>query len=128
MTYYMRMDTDSLIEEPLCYDPFELMHRNGKAYGYRSVGGNAFETTRGLLEYVTDYASRHSVVAARLRHNDWDGAYVDEDGDIVIPRTLGYFNSFEIVALQAFRRPDVQEFFDDLMSVPERIYKRRWGM
>ncbi|KAF9030148.1 nucleotide-diphospho-sugar transferase [Hymenopellis radicata] len=114
VTYYMRMDTDSLIEEPLCYDPFELMHRNRKVYGYRSVGGDAFEVTRGLPEYVADYASRHSPVADRLRHNDWDGAYVDEDGEMVVPRTLGYFNSFEIVALQAFRRPDVQEFFSRL--------------
>ena len=26
VTYYMRLDTDSLIKEPLCYDPSEVMH------------------------------------------------------------------------------------------------------
>lgn len=46
---------------------------------------------------------------------------------MVTPRILGYNNNFEIVKLDAFRRPDVKAWLDDLTSVPERWLKYRWG-
>ena len=39
----------------------------------------------------------------------------------------GYYNNFEIVRLEAFRTPQIREWFAEIVSVPERIYKYRWG-
>lgn len=127
VTYYMRMDTDSLIQEPLCYDPFSIMHARKRAYGYRSIGYDVPEVTVGMMDYIMDYANRHPAVAEQLRQNKWDGPYKSTNGEMVIPRVKGYLNSFEIVKLDEFRRADVKEWLDELMSVPERAYKWRWG-
>lgn len=127
VTYYMRMDTDSLITEPLCYDPFEVMHARQKSYGYRSITNDIDEVTIGLRTLVHDYTSAHPAVAERMRENKWQWPHLNEEGEMVTPRILGYNNNFEIVKLDAFRRPDVKAWLDDLTSVPERWLKYRWG-
>lgn len=37
LTYYMRLDTDSFILDPLCYDPIDKLHRSRKVYGYNNI-------------------------------------------------------------------------------------------
>lgn len=127
VTYYMRMDTDSLITEPLCYDPFEVMHIRRRSYGYRSVGFDADEVTVGMWDLFTNYAFTHPSVAEQLRRNKWEWPHRNAEGVMEWLGVKGYHNNFEIVKLEAFRRPDVMAWLDELMSVPERAYKWRWG-
>ncbi len=38
-----------------------------------------------------------------------------------------YYNNFEVVKLEQFRRPDVRLWLDEIMKDPLRIFKYRWG-
>ena len=38
-----------------------------------------------------------------------------------------YYNNFEMVKLEAFGRPDIRAWLEEVMSVPERIYQYLWG-
>lgn len=128
VTYYMRMDTDSLITEPLCYDPFEVMHIRQRSYGYLSVGSDSNQVTVGMWSLFTNYAFAHPAVAEQLRQNKWEWPHRNAEGEMVAMPIKGYHNNFEIVKLEAFRRADVTAWLNNLMSVPERAYKWRWGM
>ncbi|KAF9507659.1 glycosyltransferase family 15 protein [Hydnum rufescens UP504] len=126
-TYYLRLDTDSFIEAPLCYDPFEVMHVRKRIYGYRAVGPDAPDATLGMWEFVDGYARSHPDIEKRLQMNGWkwpDGRDTLQKGARGL---LSYYNNFEIVKLEAFRRPDVHRWLNELMRDPKRVYKYRWG-
>ena len=141
-TYYMRLDTDSFIDAPLCYDPFEVMHVRQRVYGYRFIGMDPPQVTHGMWSFVDKYARSHPEAENRLQMNGWkwpDGRDVatepglGESGEGAWPEAEnafypGYYNNFEIVKLEAFRRPDVQEWLEEVMSDPKRAYKYRWGL
>jgi mannosyltransferase len=126
VTYYMRMDTDSLFTEPLCYDPFEAMHVRRRSYGYLSIGSDPQEYTEGMWPFVHKYTQAHVSVEQQLRTNNWEWSHRDKNGDETL-RFKGYDTNFEIVKLAAFRRPDVKEWLDALEDYPEGIFKWRWG-
>jgi len=143
VTFYLRLDTDSLIEGPICYDPFEYMHVRNRSYGYRAIGHDPPAVTQGMWAFVADYAWNNPSVERRLIENNWtwpkpfssvdDMVKADREGVeekkgwIDNSSFPGYQNNFEIVRLESFRRPKVKEWLDELMSVPERVYKWRWG-
>ena len=120
VTYYMRMDTDSYIYSPVCYDPIKRMHEHNLTYAYRVLSMEDKEYIQGLADLIRDYSESHPDVHEMMRVND----FWLPDGKSDLPQ---YYNNFEIVKLEAFRRPDVQEWHDEIMKRPERIYKWRWG-
>jgi mannosyltransferase len=125
-TYYLRLDTDSFIEAPLCYDPFEVMHVRKRVYGYRYLGMDPPEVTHGMWAFVSMYARSHP--EAEKRNLDMGkngkGAWPEAETE----HYPGFYNNFEIVKLEAFRRPDVQEWLSEVMSDPKRAFKYRWGL
>jgi mannosyltransferase len=125
VTYYMRMDTDSFFTAPLCYDPFEVMHIRRRSYGYLLIGADAPGFYEGLWEFVRNYAQTHTAVEQQSRANKWEWPDRDEKPENL--RFLGYYNNFEMVELDAFRRPDVKDWLDALEKYPEGIFKWRWG-
>jgi len=127
VTYYLRLDTDSFIEEPLCYDPIEVMHVRNRIYGYRYLGSDPPEVSRGMWALVDSYANEHPSIDERMRENGWNwpgGRVLEEMEKHHFP---GFYNNFEIVRLEAFRRADVRAWLEEVASVPERAYKYRWG-
>ncbi|THH05682.1 hypothetical protein EW145_g4626 [Phellinidium pouzarii] len=127
VTYYMRLDTDSYIFKPLCYDPVDLFHQHNRSYAYRARTTDPDWVTVGLWDLVDDYARKDAVVERRLRTNGWVWA-ADRDREQMGHHDFPtYYNNFEIVKLDAFRRSDVRAWLDEIMRVPERIYKYRWG-
>jgi mannosyltransferase len=126
LTYYMRMDTDSLFTEPLCYDPFEVIHVRKRIYGYLSTGPDPQEATEGMWPFVQHYAETHPSVQEQLRKNNWEWSHRDERGR-ESRGFIGYDTNFEIVKLEAFRRPEVKEWLDAIANHPEGIFKWRWG-
>jgi mannosyltransferase len=133
VTYYMRMDTDSMIREPLCYDPFEVMHVRGRSYGYLAVGADSPTFVEGMWNLVNRYAFEHPSVAEQLYANKWewpDKSWPNRTIDQEVAQGSffkGYENNFEIVKLDAFRHPNVMAWLEEIMSVPERVFKWRWG-
>ncbi|KAF9514049.1 glycosyltransferase family 15 protein [Hydnum rufescens UP504] len=129
-TYYLRLDTDSFIEAPLCYDPFEVMHVRKRIYGYRAAGPDAPDVTLGMWAFVDGYARSHPEVEKRLQMNGWkwpDGRDTVQSQGASGAGLPSYYNNFEIVKLEAFRRPDVHKWLTEVMRDPERVYKYRWG-
>jgi mannosyltransferase len=127
VTYYLRMDTDSFILEPVCYDPIERAHSRGLSYAFISSMRDDPSVTKGLWELVDLYSTRMEGVEERMKTN---GFVWPEGRDA--PETIKggfptFYNNFEIVNLERFRRPDVQAWLKELASVPERFYKYRWG-
>ncbi|KAF9524173.1 nucleotide-diphospho-sugar transferase [Crepidotus variabilis] len=127
--YYMRMDTDSFIYDEVCYDPFELMVQKGKVYGYRSSFGDEDWVTKGMWKLVDEYAKENQLVEKRLKLNGWKwpGTTREDKNAFDNSKFPLYYNNFEIVKLEAFRRPNVKAWLDEVMSVPERVYIYRWG-
>ena len=66
VTYYLRMDTDSLFLAPLCHDPFEVMHVHQRSYGYLGIGNDAPPVAKGLWNLVRDHADSHPEVKSQL--------------------------------------------------------------
>lgn len=115
-------------------DPIARFHARNATYGYRSRTSDPDWVTHGLWALADAFASRHTAVEFRLRANGWSwpserGQGQESSGtpmkDDDFPT---YYNNFEIVKLEAFRRPDVREWLEEVQRDPKNIYKYRWGM
>lgn len=129
VTYYLRLDTDSYIFRPLCYDPIARFHEHKRLYAYRSRTTDPDWVTHGMWSLVDDYAKSHPQVDTIMQKNDWywpEGSNRDHD-KMIGEAFPTYYNNFEIVKLEAFRRPEVQMWLEEVASDPERILKYRWG-
>jgi mannosyltransferase len=127
VTYYLRLDTDSTILEPLCYDPIERVHSNNLSYAYVSARTDPRWVTDGLWELVDAYALRTPGVDARMTRNGFPWPkerYMPVMKDEEFPM---FYNNFEIVKLDRFRGPEVQHWLREVASVPTRFFKYRWG-
>jgi mannosyltransferase len=122
----MRLDTDSLFTGRLCYDPFEVIHVHRRSYAWYYVGSDPPDVTVNLWPFLRNYSQTHPSVEHQLRANNWEWSQLDENGDETV-RFIGYGNNFEVVRLDAFRRPEVKEWLDALEGYPEGAFKWRWG-
>lgn len=128
VSYYMRLDTDSYIYKPLCYDPVALFHEHNRTYAYRAKTTDPDWVTVGLWNLVDEYARDHADVEHNLQKNGWEWP-ADRDRSRMEGNDFPtYYNNFEIVKLEAFRQPMIRAWLDEIMRVPERIYKYRWGV
>lgn len=128
VSYYMRLDTDSYIYAPLCYDPLSLFHAHNRTYAYRARTSDPDWVVVGLWSLVDEYAREHADVERSLETNGWQWADAGRDRGRMEGKDFPtYYNNFEIVKLEAFRKPKVRAWLDEIMRVPERIYKYRWG-
>ena len=83
--------------------------------------------TEGMYPFVQNYAKAHASVKNMLHRNNWVWSHRDENGRESEPGFNGYDTNFEIVKLEAFRRPDVKAWLDAIEAYPEGIFKWRWG-
>lgn len=141
ITYYMRLDTDSYIFGPMCgssgssvtsapadiADPIARFHARNATYGYRSRTSDPDWVTHGLWALLDSFAETHTAVEFRLRSNDWRWPNERQKGKMGDQAFPTYYNNFEIVKLEAFRRPDVREWLAEVQRDPNNIYKYRWG-
>ncbi|KAH8104833.1 nucleotide-diphospho-sugar transferase [Cristinia sonorae] len=127
VTYYMRLDTDSYIYKPLCYDPIDIVHTRNKIYGYRSLMWDPPFVIEGLWDFTDQYARDHPEVENMLKKNglQWpNGRIHGAMGEADYPT---YYNNLEVVKLEAFRQPAVKQLLKEIMKDPNRIYNYRWG-
>ncbi|KAJ7709764.1 nucleotide-diphospho-sugar transferase [Mycena rosella] len=129
LTYYLRLDDDSTIRSPACFDPFEYMHVNNKSYAFTKVVNDAGWVTEGMWPFVSNYAQRHPDVERHLRGNDWkwppNRLWLNNFGQgHDFP---SYGTNFDLVRLSRFRTPEMTAYLDELASDPKRFYWYRWG-
>ena len=120
------MDTNSRFLELLCYDPSIVMHARQCLYGYLGIGNDAPIVTKGLWRFICDYTNSHPEVELQLNGSKiwrWPSGNIDLDN---VP-VSGYYNNFEIVKLEAFRKPEVKKWLYHLAQYQEGFYKWRWG-
>lgn len=120
--YYMRLDCDSFITEPLGYDPFEMMAREDKDYAF-TKGGKFMDTApyfeginKALFEFEAQYYD-----------------HVDLSGNSILKNVVGklqegllYYTNFEICRVRAFSDSLYMNLFDHIERVGG-IYRHRWG-
>jgi hypothetical protein len=113
--YYMRLDTDSIIFEPVQFDPFEVIAQNSYAYGYIGDimdGGD----DQGLTKYCLDYCHQKNI------NLKWRDKFINEYNS----KTRSVYNNFEILDLTLIQQPQILEFIRDIDRTGS-IYKYRWG-
>src|SRR5271154_2868404 len=102
VTYYMRLDSDAYIFEPLCYDPIERFHRRNLLYANRSAHADDPWVTRGMWNFVDNYARANSDVETTMKYNKWVWPKGRDPEGMKEAKFPMYYNNFEIVRLEAF--------------------------
>jgi hypothetical protein len=120
--YYMRLDCDSFITEPIGYDPFEMMARENKDYAF--LKGGKFRDTEPYFEGIND-------ALEEFERQYYDAAYYNGKPTIrksvseLVEGTL-YYTNFEICRIKAFSEGLYMNLFDHIERV-KGIYIHRWG-
>ncbi|KAF8194775.1 glycolipid 2-alpha-mannosyltransferase-domain-containing protein [Mycena galopus ATCC 62051] len=129
LTYYLRLDDDSYVREPACFDPFEYMHVNNKSYAFRGDPPDMGWVTEGMWPFVSNYAQRHPDVESTLEHNgfEWPSNRLWPLGFGVGVNFPSFETNFDLVKVPRFRTPEMTDFLHDLASDPKRFYWYRWG-
>ncbi|KAF7333269.1 Glycosyltransferase family 15 protein [Mycena sanguinolenta] len=129
LTYYLRLDDDSYVREPACFDPFEYMHIHNKSYAFRDSPPDMGWVTEGMWPFVSNYAQRHPDVERKLEENgfDWPPNRFWPLGFGERVNFPSYETNFDLVKVPRFRTPEMQDFLSDLASDPKRFYWYRWG-
>jgi hypothetical protein len=122
LEYFLRLDTDSIINSPVSFDWFEVMKKGGFTYGYRMTMMDTEWVVKGLWRYYREYVTK-ALGSMPPAMASW---FPDEKSlDTAAAPT--YYNNFEILHVPFFtRRKDVRDFIDDFF-LSGFIYTRRWG-
>eukprot|EP01062_Namystynia_karyoxenos_P072247 TRINITY_DN6824_c0_g1_i1.p1 TRINITY_DN6824_c0_g1~~TRINITY_DN6824_c0_g1_i1.p1 ORF type:complete len:428 (+),score=101.36 TRINITY_DN6824_c0_g1_i1:70-1353(+) len=121
-SYYLRLDTDSIIPRPVPRDPFQKLVRNRCEYGFNRLKGEnphvlheLWPTAqRWMREEKLSDEQRGRVEALALRGGKYWGPM--------------YFNNFEMGTFALKRDPTYQSFFRFVDSQPPYgIFRYRWG-
>ncbi|KAJ7185560.1 glycosyltransferase family 15 protein [Mycena filopes] len=128
LTYYWRLDDDSLLYKPACYDPIHYMHVKQLAFAFRGEGPDQAGVTAGMWPFINEYARRHPAVEARLRANRWPWAprrlFPNYGNNTSFPAFGG---NFEILKVARFRTPEVAQYLRELASDQAHFYWSRWS-
>ena len=106
--YYMRLDTDSLINSKIPYDIFRQFEQNGYYYGYPKLDKDHPKVVQGLWA-----SSKQYKIDKKIQGN--------------IPPYLGmFYTNFEIGYIPWFLKSGYMKYYDYL-DKQGGIYTRRWG-
>ncbi|XP_013386701.1 glycolipid 2-alpha-mannosyltransferase-like [Lingula anatina] len=111
ITWYFRLDDDSLLQDYITYDIFRFMQDNHYTYGYNLVFFDNPLCLTYLKENITHYLKVNSIEPKE--YSDWP------DGGI-------FYNNFEVSRFDFWRRPDVVRFLK-FIDESGGIYHYRWG-
>jgi hypothetical protein len=114
--YYMRLDCDSFITDPIGYDPFEMMAREDKDYAFMT--GGKFRDTEPYYQGIND--------ALREFEGQYTGTPIIKNKVDDLWEGLLYYTNFEIVRVKAFSESLYMNLFDHIERV-NGIYIHRWG-
>ncbi|KAJ7830184.1 glycolipid 2-alpha-mannosyltransferase-domain-containing protein [Mycena olivaceomarginata] len=130
LTYFLRLDDDSHVPSPACFDPFEYMHVYNKSYAFRQEDPDLGWVTEGMWPFVSNYAQRHPSIERTLEHNGWEwpAHRLWPGGNFGLAQNFrSYETNFDLVKVPRFRTPEMSAFLDELASDPKRFYWYRWG-
>jgi hypothetical protein len=141
--YVMRIDDDSIIEEPIKYDLFELMRDKDYIYMSNIIHLDCSLCNYGMKEFfLTHYEEKkekidelfveHSLSSdsgyfanfKKLYNGIHNEEYVGDTVKLNMP--LMYYNNFNIISVDTWNTPEIQ---DVVNKIDEHgyIYYCRWG-
>lgn len=110
-------DTDSFLLEPVGFDPFSLMAKTGKTYGYQVILKEPDFAAVGFWEATKDFIIKYELKTKSLMK------HLDDSGEW----NCDYFYSdFAIFDLDFFRSDKYMAYFRHLDD-KNGFYQHRWG-
>lgn len=144
--YVMRIDDDSIIEEPIKYDLFELMRDKDYIYmsniihldcslcnyGMKEFFVNHYQENQEKKDKIDELFVEHSLSGDSGYFNNfkklYDAIHNEEyTGDTVkLNMPFMYYNNFNIISVDTWNTPEIQ---DVVNKIDEQgyIYYCRWG-
>ncbi len=116
--YYWRLDTDSLLWNPIKYDLFEVMKNYKFNYAFRSQQAEVPSVVTDLSKFIHKYAKDHNIQLSKspmLKTLPDNSVYLEQ-----------YYTNFEIVYIPAFRDdPAVSHWLESVWN-SGGVYRHRW--
>ena len=147
--YVMRIDDDSIIEEPIKYDLFELMRDKDYIYLSNIIHLDCSLCNYGMKDFFIKYYQEQATAQPKLdKINELfmdhkltnDNGYFNNfkklyksihdkeyDGETVeLSMPFMYYNNFNIISVDTWNKPEIQ---DIVKKIDEQgyIYYCRWG-
>ena len=141
--YVMRIDDDSIIEEPIKYDLFELMSNKDYIYLSNIIHLDCSLCNYGMKEFflkhyedraekISELFMSHTLSSDSLHFNDFKKLYQkinnnEYEGDSVeLNMPFMYYNNFNIIDVDIWNKPEIQ---DVVNKIDEQgyIFYCRWG-
>ncbi|KAI9202148.1 nucleotide-diphospho-sugar transferase [Polychytrium aggregatum] len=118
--YYWRIEPSTDYYCYIDFDPFLLMKKNNKVYGFTIIANEYLQTVRGLWKSTMDYIKlkkgkavpRHLMAFHDTKKNDYNGIH--------------FWTNFEIADLKWFRSKEYNDYFDYLDRTGGFFFER-WG-
>jgi hypothetical protein len=115
LEFYWRLDADSMLLQHVQTDPFDVMKKHGRVYGYNVVAFEDASVADGLFDAVKHHFAHGATSKSLGNHvnsKDWNKSM--------------FYTNFEISRVDFWRSPEYQRFFQDVDKAAG-IYMRRWG-
>ena len=144
--YVMRIDDDSIIEEPIKYDLFELMRDKDYIYMSNIIHLDCSLCNYGMKEfflkhYQDDKVKKEKINELFMEHKlSKDSAYFpnfkklykslnnkEYVGDSVeLSMPFMYYNNFNVISVDTWNQPEIRDIVDKI-DEQGYIYYCRWG-
>ena len=141
--YVMRLDDDSIIEEPIKYDLFELMSNKEYIYLSNIIHLDCSLCNYGMKEFflkhyedkaekISELFMSHTLASDSLHFNDFKKLYQkinneEYEGDSVeLNMPFMYYNNFNIIDVDIWNKPEIQDIVNKI-DEQGYIFYCRWG-
>ena len=141
--YVMRLDDDSIIEEPIKYDLFELMSNKEYIYLSNIIHLDCSLCNYGMKEFflkhyedkaekISELFMSHTLASYSFHFNDFKKLYQkinnkEYEGDSVeLNMPFMYYNNFNIIDVDIWNKPEIQDIVNKI-DEQGYIFYCRWG-
>ena len=140
LDYYMRLDDDALIEEPIHLDLFQLMVEKGLTYISNMVHIDCPVCCYGMKDFfkslIVDDLSKQTILETLYHPSHINPSMISnlldkplmrsDESVIVAPMPMMYYNNFHVTDLRFWRRPEVVKALHQVDQTGNTFYFR-WG-
>jgi len=141
--YVMRIDDDSIIEEPIKYDLFELMSNKEYIYLSNIIHLDCSLCNYGMKEFflkhyedkaekISELFMSHTLACDNVHFNDFKKLYQKinnneyEGESVELNMPFMYYNNFNIIDVNIWNKPEIQDIVNKI-DEQGYIFYCRWG-
>jgi len=141
--YVMRIDDDSIIEEPIKYDLFELMSNKEYIYLSNIIHLDCSLCNYGMKEFflkhyedkaekISELFMNHTLACDNVHFNDFKKLYQKinnneyEGESVELNMPFMYYNNFNIIDVDIWNKPEIQDIVNKI-DEQGYIFYCRWG-